>query len=168
MIPDTVAYAYRFVVESTRASDADALDEDAGSGSGDESSDEESAIERKRAAIQTALEAARDLDRRGSVTGPQVKAINEGLRRAGLTQFNALSLAGKLARAKAKAEGRPPPKRASIKRLGADKWLPAMIEALEDWENTRDAELAKAVAAAARAAAVDDAWTFPGNLATHA
>ena len=111
MIPDTVAYAYRFVVESTRASDADALDEDAGSGSGDESSDEESAIERKRAAIQTALEAVRGLlPRIGSFEGIEVRAINDGLRTVGLTQFNAASLAGKVAKAKAKAENRKPPK----------------------------------------------------------
>ena len=175
MIPDTVEYAYRFVVESTRASqtvegvDADALDGDAGSGSSDESSDEES-DERQLAAIQTALAAARDLDRSGSVTGPQVRAINEGLKRAGLTQFGAMSLARQLARAKAKAERRKPPQK--IRQLNTDKWLPAMIEALQEeetnFEKKRDAELAKAVAAAAMAAAVEDVWASAGNLLTHA
>ena len=189
-LPEDVKYAQRFHILSaarrehgTRSADvsvaadaaptvADGGDDVLDGGDASESSDEES-DERQRAAIQTALEAARGLlPRIGSFEGIEVRAINDGLRSVGLTQFNAASLATKLARAKAKAENRKPPKSKSIKALDADKWLLAMIDALEEeetnFEKKRDAELAKAAAAAAMAAAVEDVWASAGNLLTHA
>ena len=180
MIPDAVRHAYRLVIESARASqtvegvDADALDGDAGSGSGDESSDEESATERKRAAIQTALEVARDLlaNGPGSWEFGDVRSIVDELTRAGVQGMGKDTLALKLAKAKAKAEGKRPPKSRSVRGLNADEWLPALIAALEEeetnFEKKRDAELAKAAAAAAMAAAVEDVWASAGNLLTHA
>ena len=183
MIPDAVRHAYRFVVESARASQTvagagdDALDEDAGSGSGDESSAEssdEESDERQWAAIRTALEAARDLLAKGpgSWEFGDVRSIVSKLTGAGVQGMRHDTLALKLAKAKAKAQGKRPPKRGSVRGLNGDEWLPALIAALEEeetnFEKKRDAELAKAVAAAAMAAAVEDVWASAGNLLTHA
>ena len=179
-LPEGVKYAQRFHILSaarrelgTRSAGvsvaadaaptvADGGDDVLDGGDASESSDEES-DERQRAAIQTALEAARGLlPRIGSFEGIEVQAINDGLRHVGLTQFNQNSLATKLARAKAKAENRKPPKRKFIKALDADKWLQAMIDALEEeeanFEERRLAALLEKADAAAKAAAVDDAW----------
>ena len=179
MIPDEVQYAYRFVVESTRASQTvagagdDALDGNAGSGSSDESSDEESG-ERQRAAIQTALDAARNLiaNGPGSWTSGDVQSIVSVLKDAGVQGMRHDTLAMKLAKAKAKAQGRPPPNRRYVRGLNGDEWLPALIAALEEeetnFEERRLAALLKKADAAAKAAAVDDAWASAGNLLTHA
>ena len=183
MIPDTVEYAYRLVVAPALASrtgdgvEADALDGNAGSGSSNESSAESSAEEsdeRQWAAIQTALEAARGLIANGPGTWEfgDVRSIVSALTGAGVQGMRHDTLALKLAKAKAKAQGKRPPKRGSVRGLNGDEWLPALIAALEEeetnFEKKRDAELAKAVAAAAMAAAVEDVWASAGNLLTHA
>ena len=156
-LPENVKYAQRFAI-------LPAARREPGTRSADVFVAEEMTDEQKRAALVAGLDAARRLLDKGTFKSRDVQGIVSEIEKAGFEDLSlSTSALAKKKDKKREAElGRILKKSEKSKKLGKDEWLPALIEALEEeeanFEGRRLAALLEKADAAAKAAAVDDAW----------